>query len=92
MEGEIALAPSENATFKLTFPEKIQIGKLKWIEDQEHKTIDQASEASLTSLYQQIEALVTKSDQELSVSKLSQFLWPYETQIGLFEPHFTRFT
>ena len=65
MEDEIVL-PQRKVSFKLTFPEKIQIGK--WIDDQEYKTIDQVSEASLTSLCQQIEALVTKSDQELSVS------------------------
>ena len=65
MEDEIVL-PQRKVSFKLTFPEKIQIGK--WIDDQEHKTIDQVSEASLTSLCQQIEAFMTKSDQELSVS------------------------
>ena len=65
MEDEIVL-PQRKVSFKLTFSEKIQIGK--WIDDQEHKTIDQVSEASLTSLCQQIEALMTKSDQELSVS------------------------
>ena len=42
MEDEIVL-PQRKVSFKLTFPEKIQIGK--WIDDQEYKTIDQVSEA-----------------------------------------------